>query len=123
MPTYSDMKKATSWSVYVVAEFGLDGAATGFHKIGSARNVKYRLSGLKSGNPRLLRVVWQKDYGSRDRAFGIEKMVHKFAPGWVDGTEWFDCPIVEIVNHINVCERLYDGGERHHGFIRAEARI
>ena len=123
MPYYSDMIKVTAWFVYVVGEFSLDGAGTGFYKIGSSSNVTRRISGLRCGNPRLLRVVWQKDYGSRGRAMGIEKMAHKFVSGWVNDTEWFECELPGLIHHINLCEQLFDSGDRHCDFVREECRI
>lgn len=62
--------KLHGWNVYVVYE--LEGLYT---KIGTASNVKYRLSSLRNGNPRELRpyAVWR--VSSRLEAFTLERTV------------------------------------------------
>ena len=55
------------WHVYVLSEAGDE-----YCKIGSALTVKYRVDGLRNGNPRVLSVVADWHFSSRDSARAIE---------------------------------------------------
>ncbi len=67
---YSDQVDAGDihgWHVYVLAEEGDE-----YCKIGSALTVKYRIDGLKNGNPRKLAVVADYHCQTRDAARAVE---------------------------------------------------
>lgn len=125
MPCYSDMIKATSWSVYVFAECEEDDrrtsglCETGFYKIGSARSVSGRLSTLITGNPRRLVSIFEHDLGSRNAAIAVEKLAHRMCDyeGFrVRKTEWFQSTQTRLIGIIKdaiaeVTPKLKHNGE------------
>jgi hypothetical protein len=67
---YSDQVRAGvihGWHVYVLSEEG-----DSYSKIGSALSVKYRVDGLRNGNPRILAVIQQWHFTSRAGARAVE---------------------------------------------------
>lgn len=81
--------------VYVIGEVG----TTKPVKIGRAANAKWRLSGLRGGNPRALelRSVWIVE---RALANAIEKRLHnEFSEFQVVG-EWFDVTALDVAKFI-----------------------
>lgn len=115
MPYYSDMIKATSWYVYVIAEYERDGSETGFFKIGNARNPKNRLSGMLAGNPRELKIVWEMDVGSRNAALAVEKLAHMICPNRVSRCEWFKSSWPEILEAIKTAWKIVERKIKHNG--------
>lgn len=78
------LAKLHGWHVYVAYE--LEGPYT---KVGTASNVKYRLSSLRNGNPRelVLYAVWR--VSSRLEAFTLEREVLSRAEAKrVPGRDW-----------------------------------
>ena len=115
MPYYSDMIKATEWHVYVIAEYEHDGSETGYFKIGNARNSKYRLSGMLAGNPRKLKIVWEKNVGSRNAALAVEKLAHMICPNRVAKCEWFKSSLSDVLDAIQTAEEIVSRKIRHNG--------
>lgn len=67
---YSDQMRAGElhgWRVYVLSEEG-----DAYCKIGSALTVKYRVDGLRNGNPRVLTVVRDWHFSGRSIARAVE---------------------------------------------------
>jgi hypothetical protein len=73
------------WHVYVVAESG-DACHV---KIGTAANIKYRLSSLQPGNPRKLTLVASWHFNSRADALSVERAaLAAVGDGRLVGRDW-----------------------------------
>lgn len=86
------------WHVYVIAE---EGADLGPCKVGTARNVAYRLAGLQNGNWRRLTVAVSIPVRGRAMALLVEKQAHaRFADTRLGRRDWFACPVADLVKFI-----------------------
>lgn len=86
------------WHVYVIAE---DGAVDGPCKVGTARNVSYRLAGLQNGNWRRLVVLASFPVRGRAVALRIESQVHsQFAADRMGRRDWFECAPSKMVRFV-----------------------
>lgn len=72
------------WHVYVLSEEGGE-----YSKIGSATNIKYRVSGLRNGNPRDLSVACDWHFTGRAGARAVEARALKLAGSKrIPGRDW-----------------------------------
>lgn len=76
------------WSLYVMCEEGAE--ATGPFKIGTARVVKYRMAGMKSGNWRNLILLHEIRVPSESDAIALESCIHRaLASHRIPTRDWF----------------------------------
>jgi hypothetical protein len=93
--------KIYGWHIYVISEAGNQ-----FCKIGTARNLKYRIDGLGTGNPRPLKLVNSWHLSSRDEAFKVEReILNRLVECRVAGREWFECPPRVLVDAVDIVIR------------------
>ena len=84
-----------AWWVYVIAE---EGAVDGPAKVGTARNVAYRLSGLQNGNWRRLTVLGCFQVAGRDDALALERRVQSLLSAHrLPNRDWFLCSPAKIL--------------------------
>lgn len=71
--------------LYIISE-----GESGPVKIGMSRAPEYRLAELQTGNPRLLQIVWRRQFSTRAIARDAEKAAHLFLSELKQTGEWFD---------------------------------
>lgn len=97
--SYADQERAgemLGWHVYVLSE---DGDA--YCKIGSALTVKYRVEGLRNGNPRQLIVVADWHFASRQDARAVESHALVLCAAWrLPGRDWLKMPSSSAIGFV-----------------------
>lgn len=103
-------------AVYVLAE--IERGGPGAVKIGITNCLPARLSALRSGNPRELRLfaAWAtvRRAGSpsgRSVAGAIERQAHRSLGVYHIGGEWFDCGVGAAVRAVEEAALVVCGGE------------
>ena len=74
-------------SVYLITNLGSFRT-----KIGISANPQGRLSGMQTGSPEALYLVYQSRPVARSMAVEVERMVHAHLAEWRLHGEWFDLP-------------------------------
>jgi hypothetical protein len=95
-PGSSQPRFADGWYVYLVGET----PCSGVMKVGIARSPYSRISGLQTGNPKLLRFVAIWSIGSSDTYGALEKAIHRSLRAFNVRGEWFDADAGLIGRHI-----------------------
>jgi hypothetical protein len=97
--SYADQAKAGEmhgWHVYVLSEDGDE-----YCKIGSALTVKYRVEGLRNGNPRDLKVVVDWHFASRHDSRSVEtRALILCADRRLPGRDWLRMPASSAVGMV-----------------------
>ena len=97
--SYADQAKAGEmhgWHVYVLSEEG-----DAYCKIGSALTVKYRVEGLRNGNPRALTVRADWHFSSRQEARSVEARALMLSDPWrLLGRDWLKMPASNAVGFV-----------------------
>jgi len=89
----SDISRMYGWHVYVVQEEGDQ-----YSKIGTAQNPRYRLGGLRGGNPRQLEMVAVWHVSSRQDALRVElQALANIGASRLHGRDWLNASAEEAM--------------------------
>ena len=79
---YVPIEDAVSHWIYVLK-------CNEFYKVGITKNIKSRLSTIKTDNPYEITVILKRSSNSLTRALRIEALAHRRLIGWSHWGEWF----------------------------------
>lgn len=99
MASYADQFDSSSrhgWHLYLLTEDGGE-----YCKVGTALTVKYRVDGLRNGNPRKLVLVGDWHFPDREDALAVEALVLSLASSHrVPRRDWLKLDVSEAIGFV-----------------------
>ena len=106
-PSSSSFERDLSGFVYLVEAVGMQR-----YKIGYSKEVYKRVSSIQTSTPFEISVLYR--YFSTD-APQLEKLLHEYYDAYRIRGEWFELPLSEVANFLNVANKLDQGIELNTG--------